>query len=153
MKHSNEFGIKIYNRLVKQYPQLSTDQYKSYKGPYGQGPKKGPKEGGSQSKPVIKNPNKVKNNSNNKIKKDKLGKMPSPQGPIGGYMNGPGIAGYQDMGGYDNTNIYYGNINHTKQQSSNVNISININANFPTPQKDNYFSYKPQNYYQTDYQQ
>ena len=24
LRHSNEFGVKIYNRLVKQYPQLSS---------------------------------------------------------------------------------------------------------------------------------
>jgi hypothetical protein len=42
LRHSNDFGIKIYNRLIKQYPQL--DIYKGYKGGYGQGLKKGPKE-------------------------------------------------------------------------------------------------------------
>lgn len=56
--------------------------------------------------------------------------MPIPQA-ASGYMKGPSMGGYHhDMGVYDNSNIYYGNVNHTKQTSSNVNISININANF-----------------------
>lgn len=31
LKYSNDFGLKIYNRLVKQYPELSSDPYKPFK--------------------------------------------------------------------------------------------------------------------------
>lgn len=31
LRYASDFGNKIYNRLVKQYPQLSSDPYKSYK--------------------------------------------------------------------------------------------------------------------------
>jgi hypothetical protein len=34
LRHSNEFGIKIYNRLVKQYPQLSCDHVLKGKSQY-----------------------------------------------------------------------------------------------------------------------
>ena len=34
LRHSNEFGIKIYNRLVKQYPQLSCDHLVKGKSQY-----------------------------------------------------------------------------------------------------------------------
>jgi hypothetical protein len=39
--------------------------------------------------------------------------MPIPQ-PNNAYMKGPNMGGYHDMGVYDNSNIYYGNMNHTK---------------------------------------
>jgi hypothetical protein len=51
LKHSTDFGLKIYNRLIKQYPQLCPDQYKTYKsgggGGYGgSGKKLGGKDSG-----------------------------------------------------------------------------------------------------------
>jgi hypothetical protein len=36
LRHSNDFGLKIYNRLIKQYPQLTPDlNNKNNKGGYG----------------------------------------------------------------------------------------------------------------------
>ena len=35
LKYSNDFGIKIYNRLVKQYPQLNCEPFKPNKQGYG----------------------------------------------------------------------------------------------------------------------
>ena len=39
LRHSNEFGIKIYNRLIKQYPQLCPDSMRGGKAGYSSGKK------------------------------------------------------------------------------------------------------------------
>ena len=49
LRLSNDFGVKIYNRLIKQYPQLSSGQppYKVYS------------QSAKKNKPKQKNPNKL----------------------------------------------------------------------------------------------
>jgi hypothetical protein len=63
LRHSNEFGVKIYNRLIKQYPQLCPDSHKGGKAGYGSG-----KKLGKDPNKVNKNPNKIKPKKKEKIK-------------------------------------------------------------------------------------
>jgi len=74
LRMSNDFGLKIYNRLIKQYPQLCSDQYKAYKSNFSSSAsKKGLKDSFSiKNNSSSKNPSKPKS----KLKKDKNGKMP-----------------------------------------------------------------------------
>lgn len=80
LRQSNDFGVKIYNRLIKQYPSLSSDQYKSYKNQFG----------GSSGKKIMKDGKVQKNPNKNKVPKNKKDKMKGPGimgGGIGGYKN------------------------------------------------------------------
>mmetsp|Transcript_25041 Transcript_25041/g.24503 ORF Transcript_25041/g.24503 Transcript_25041/m.24503 type:complete len:169 (+) Transcript_25041:2251-2757(+) len=119
LRFSNEFGMKIYTRLIKQYPQLAIEGVKPLKGNY----YKNKTMSGQKGKGQKKNKKKEYKGSSNQLNYTKSNTYQDEM------MMGRGGKGY----GQQHYDMYYNTISHPH---NNVNISININANIATHHND-----------------